>query len=122
MEPRILVVDDDPSLRSLLTDAFVDVGYRVQAATDGLEALSVAERDQPDLVVADVAMPNLDGASLAVRLRARGTAGCRASRMWRGSCRCELLRMQWNCGNGCSAKATLSSSVAVLADSTLPTV
>ena len=72
MESSILVVDDEPTLRSLLSDAFADVGYRVRAVADGQEALSIADRDQPDLVVADVAMPNLDGASLAGRLRARG--------------------------------------------------
>ena len=72
MDATIIVVDDEPTLRSLLTDAFVDAGYRVREAADGLEALSVADQELPDLVVSDVAMPNLDGADLAVRMRARG--------------------------------------------------
>jgi two-component system OmpR family response regulator len=72
MMANILVVDDEPMLRSLLTDVFSEVGYHVRAAGDGLEALSAADQDAPDLVVADVSMPNLDGASLAGRLRARG--------------------------------------------------
>ena len=72
MDATIIVVDDEPTLRSLLTDAFVDAGYRVREAADGLEALSVADQELPDLVVSDVAMPNLDGADLAERMRARG--------------------------------------------------
>lgn len=72
MGPSILVVDDEPAIRSLMVDVFVDVGYRVRAASDGLEALSAADQEAPDVVVADVAMPNLDGASLARRMRARG--------------------------------------------------
>ena len=72
MDASIIVVDDEPTLRSLLTDAFVDAGYRVREAADGLEALSVADQELPDLVVSDVAMPNLDGADLAERMRARG--------------------------------------------------
>src|SRR5687768_1870052 len=67
-----MVVDDEPALRSLLTDAFGDAGYRVHQAADGLEALSIADQEPPDLVVSDVAMPNLDGADLAARMRACG--------------------------------------------------
>lgn len=72
MEASIIVVDDEPTLRSLLTDVFGDAGYRVRQAADGLEALAIAEQEPPDLVVSDVAMPNLDGADLATRMRARG--------------------------------------------------
>jgi two-component system OmpR family response regulator len=70
--PSIIVVDDEPTLRSLLSDVLASAGYRVREAADGLEALSAAEQEPPDLVVSDVAMPNLDGAALAGRMRRRG--------------------------------------------------
>jgi CheY-like chemotaxis protein len=68
----IIVVDDEPALRSVLTDLFIDAGYQVRQAADGHEALSVVEQEPPDVVVSDVSMPNLNGAELAARLRARG--------------------------------------------------
>lgn len=72
MEASIIVVDDEPTLRSVLADAFTDAGYRVREAADGLDALTAAEQEPPDLIVSDVAMPRLDGADLAAQMQARG--------------------------------------------------
>jgi two-component system response regulator MprA len=68
----ILVVDDDAPVRRMLVRALRAEGYDVQAAADGGEALAAIERRMPDAVVLDVAMPGVDGLSVARRLRARG--------------------------------------------------
>jgi two-component system, OmpR family, response regulator MprA len=69
---RILVVDDDPSLRQALKRAFRLEGYDVELAADGAEALDAVAADSPDLVVLDVAMPGLDGLEVSRRLRGGG--------------------------------------------------
>ena len=67
----VLVVDDERYIVDLLTDLFQDEGYRVQRAYDGQAALDVIDRETPDLVVADVMMPRLDGLSLYNEIRQR---------------------------------------------------
>lgn len=69
---RILVVDDDPSLRQALKRALRLEGYHVELAADGTEALDAIAAETPDLVVLDVAMPGLDGLEVSQRLRAGG--------------------------------------------------
>lgn len=69
--PTVLVVDDERQIVDLLVELFEDEGYRVQRAYDGLAALAVIERAIPDLVVADVMMPRLDGISMYKEIRAR---------------------------------------------------
>jgi DNA-binding response OmpR family regulator len=70
---KILVVDDDRDLRDILVFAFRKAGYLVVEAADGEEALTVFEREAPDLVVLDVNMPKLDGFEVCRRLRARSS-------------------------------------------------
>ncbi|MEV6596708.1 response regulator [Actinoplanes sp. NPDC051346] len=65
----ILIADDDPDIREVLTLLFCRAGHRVIATSDGLEALHVAESQAPDLIVADMDMPHLDGAQLCRALR-----------------------------------------------------
>ncbi|HSS19657.1 MAG TPA: response regulator transcription factor [Pyrinomonadaceae bacterium] len=67
---RILVVDDEPQLTRVLRTGLKSRGYEVRAAADGLSALDTFNDWQPDLVVTDLAMPNLDGLELCRRLRA----------------------------------------------------
>ena len=69
--PRILVVDDDPKVLSLMQRGLTFEGYTVDLAADGNEALATARDRPPHLVVLDVMMPGLDG--LEVCLRMRGT-------------------------------------------------
>jgi two-component system response regulator MprA len=69
---RVLVVDDDPPLRRMLTRTLSAEGYEVTVAGDGGAALLAAERDAPDVIVLDVAMPSIDGLSVCRRLRSRG--------------------------------------------------
>ena len=69
---RILVADDDPALRDALRRALRLEGYDVELAADGAEALAALAARAPDLVVLDVAMPNVDGLEVARRVRTEG--------------------------------------------------
>ena len=69
MRKRVLVVDDDSSIRELLSTALEDDGYEVVPATNGQDALSVVQRWRPDVIVLDLMMPVMDGWTFAKRLR-----------------------------------------------------
>jgi two-component system OmpR family response regulator len=71
-EARLLVVDDEPSIRELLTASLRFAGFEVFPAADGAEALKLAEQYRPDLVVLDIMLPDLDGFTVTRRLRGRG--------------------------------------------------
>ena len=58
---KILVVDDDTILRKVLRNYLEQQGYQVQDAASGVEGLAAFERYSPDLIVSDVAMPEIDG-------------------------------------------------------------
>ena len=68
----VLVVDDEPAIREVIATLLEDEGYLVRHAKDGLEALDAINGNRIDLIVSDVVMPRLDGASLVRRLRRRG--------------------------------------------------
>ncbi len=65
----LLVVDDDPFIARLLEIELKAAGYEVRVASDGVMALETAQQRSPDLVLADVMMPNMDGFELTRRLR-----------------------------------------------------
>lgn len=67
---RILLVDDDVTLRTALIRYLQNRGYLVQEARSGKEALDLFENNPPDLVVSDVLMPEMDGLEFCRRLRA----------------------------------------------------
>ena len=67
--PRILVVDDIPENVRLLEAVLAPQGYDILTAVDGSSALGVVESEQPDLVLLDVVMPELDGYAVCTRLR-----------------------------------------------------
>jgi two-component system, OmpR family, response regulator RpaA len=67
--PCILVVDDEQSLVWAVQNSLSKSNYQVLTAYDGVEALAVAQRHQPDLVVLDVIMPYLDGFEVCRKLR-----------------------------------------------------
>ncbi len=71
-EARLLVVDDEPNIRELLATSLRFAGFEVYAAGNGQAALKLAKEVQPDLVVLDVMMPDLDGFAVTRRLRERG--------------------------------------------------
>lgn len=67
--PRILLVDDDPTNLFLLEDLLVSEGYIPLPASSGAEALELARRSSPDLILLDVMMPEMDGFEVCSRLR-----------------------------------------------------
>ncbi|MGH3924604.1 MAG: response regulator transcription factor [Pseudonocardiaceae bacterium] len=67
--PVILVVEDEPDLRSLLDRQLDRAGYRVLLAEDGLEGLETASREAVDLVLLDLMLPHLDGLEVCRRLK-----------------------------------------------------
>ena len=67
--PTVLVVDDEPSIREFLAFVLEDEGFRVATAGDGREALDVAKRQPPDVVLTDLMMPVADGYELINGLR-----------------------------------------------------
>ena len=69
---RILVVDDDRSVRDALRRALTLAGYDVEAVEDGRQALARLSSSAPDAVVLDVGLPELDGLEVSRRLRAAG--------------------------------------------------
>jgi two-component system response regulator MprA len=72
MPHHLLVVDDEPALRETLARALTTEGYEVETAPDGVAALAVAARTEPDAIVLDVLMPGADGLEVTRRLRSSG--------------------------------------------------
>ena len=73
--PRVLVVDDEPSMRALLVDMLLEAGYDVVEASDGVAALEQARREHPDIMLLDALMPVMDGFQVIRRLRENPTWG-----------------------------------------------
>src|SRR5215210_2205255 len=69
-KPRILIVDDEPQITRVLRTSLGTHGYDVRTAADGVSALETFGDWHPDLIVTDLAMPNMDGLELCRRVRA----------------------------------------------------
>src|SRR6266850_2869775 len=65
----VLIVDDSPLIRQVVADAFLPAGYQVLMAADGSEALRKITQKHPDLIVADILMPVMDGWRLCEEVR-----------------------------------------------------
>jgi two-component system OmpR family response regulator len=70
--PRVLVVDDEPSIVDAVATSLRYEGFEVDVAVTGRDALTLAQEDPPDLVILDVMLPGLDGLEVTRRLRADG--------------------------------------------------
>ncbi|HTT72107.1 MAG TPA: response regulator [Anaeromyxobacteraceae bacterium] len=69
---KVLIADDDQTIRALLSDMLVDLGHLVVAASNGAEAVELAESEHPDVVILDFLMPKLSGLDAFKAMRARG--------------------------------------------------
>ena len=67
--PNILIIDDEPSIRTVLRDILEMEKYEVQEAKDGIDALSKIKKSTFDLVICDIKMPKMDGEELLKKLR-----------------------------------------------------
>ena len=72
IEASIVVVDDEPSIRELLVASLHFAGFEVNTAASGSEAIEVIEKIQPDLIVLDVMLPDIDGFTVTRRIRQEG--------------------------------------------------
>ena len=68
-KPLVLVIDDEPDIRSVMVTFLADEGYDVAEAGDGLEALAAVAQRRPDVIVCDVLMPRMDGGAFIQRYR-----------------------------------------------------
>lgn len=73
MPETILIIDDDPHLPTLMRLNLMEAGYHVVTASNGVEGLRLFHEYQPDLVLLDVVMPNMDGWETCQRIRAIST-------------------------------------------------
>jgi DNA-binding response OmpR family regulator len=69
MAKKILVIDDEPKIVEICQDYLVKAGFEVSHAYDGSTGIAIANRDQPDLVVLDLMMPDMDGLDVCRQLR-----------------------------------------------------
>ncbi len=70
---RILVVEDETAIQSVLKELLVDAGYEVSVASDDAEAIEVFQREPFDLVLLDIMLPRLDGYSVCGAIRAKAS-------------------------------------------------
>lgn len=67
---KVLIVDDDEEIRTLLQDMLLEEGFHVDTARDGQEALDLLERESGWIILLDIMMPNVDGREVIRRLQA----------------------------------------------------
>lgn len=75
-KPKILIVDDDPDLRRALNLRLRANHYDTAYATDGFSAISMAQKERPDLIILDVGLPAGDGFVVLDRLQQNATLSC----------------------------------------------
>ncbi|HTO60879.1 MAG TPA: response regulator [Bradyrhizobium sp.] len=66
--PKMLIADDDPAILRLLADRCARIGFQVDVASNGMQAILKASRSKPDILVIDVNMPEVDGLSVCAHL------------------------------------------------------
>lgn len=70
--PKILVVDDSRTVRTVVQRALIEAGFEVITAADGLEAVELAKNERPELAVLDICMPFMDGYAVCDELKKLG--------------------------------------------------
>lgn len=72
MRKRILIAEDEPHTKEMMAEMATRHGYDVVAVTDGVELLEVAAKEKFDVIITDLRMPNLNGASAAEIMKMQG--------------------------------------------------
>ncbi|MEQ8551577.1 MAG: response regulator [Cyclobacteriaceae bacterium] len=70
MDQRILIVEDDGSIRETLADLIETLGYRYSTAIDGVEGLTMVKNHRPSLIISDIMMPRMDGIEMLKLIKA----------------------------------------------------
>lgn len=68
-ERKILIVDDDEDILDLLNYNLTKEGYKVMRAKDGIEAVDVAKKQLPEMIIMDIMMPRMDGVEACRQIR-----------------------------------------------------
>ncbi len=71
MAEKILVVDDEPNVRSFLNTLLAEEGYEVILASDGKEAMELVESESPEAILLDINMPGINGLEVCKKLKER---------------------------------------------------
>jgi len=69
---KVLIVDDDKDILTILKQSFIGKGFSVISAQDGEEGLKMIEEEKPDLILLDIVMPKMDGVTMAKKLKEKG--------------------------------------------------
>ena len=69
MKERILIIEDEPAIRSILSELLTDAGYTIEAAEDGLEGITKFRQQAFSLVLLDILMPKIDGYTVCEMIR-----------------------------------------------------
>ena len=68
---KIITIDDDPIVRTLIKKTFTSIGFEVITAADGFEGLQAIEKYHPDIIFLDIMMPIIDGIEVLKRIKAK---------------------------------------------------
>ncbi|OGZ63852.1 MAG: hypothetical protein A3A98_01010 [Candidatus Staskawiczbacteria bacterium RIFCSPLOWO2_01_FULL_40_39] len=71
-QKKVLIVEDEKSLLAVLKEEFESEGFLVVTALDGQEGLQAVDKENPDLVLLDIAMPKMDGLTMIEALKSKG--------------------------------------------------
>ncbi|MEY3677200.1 MAG: hypothetical protein RL351_427 [Actinomycetota bacterium] len=69
---KVLIVDDEPNIRDLLSTSLRFAGFSVHAVANGADAVHAAEKGEPDIILLDVMLPDMNGFSVTKKLRSMG--------------------------------------------------
>ena len=69
---KVLIVDDEPNIRDLLSTSLRFAGFSVHSVANGADAVSAAEKGQPDIILLDVMLPDMNGFSVTKKIRSMG--------------------------------------------------
>lgn len=69
---RVLIVDDEPNIRDLLATSLRFAGFEIQTAANGAQAVAAVTESEPDIILLDVMLPDMNGFSVTKKLRASG--------------------------------------------------